>query len=155
MNVGPLTLRKATIEDAQRLFAWRNDLETRAYSKSHDVLTWERHSAWLQKVLNTKSSHLYIAEKEGQPIGTVRGDTLPDGAIEISYTVAPEARGRGIAKPMVQQFVREILPPTTRLVAHVQKGHIPSERVAESLGLHPMSEPSEKELDQPRMIEWR
>ena len=72
-------------------------------------------------------------------VGPVRSDELDDGCTEVSYTVAPQWRGRGLGKRMVLQFAREKLSGK-KLLARIEKGHVPSERIAEALGLKPASE---------------
>lgn len=136
-----LVLRRATMEDARNLFNWRNDSETRKYSRNNKIIDWDGHLAWLSKSIgDVHNRKLYIAETvDGGLVGTVRADRCKDGAYEVSYTVAPEFRGKGMAKRMTVQFVREVIPKK-RLVAHIQKGHIPSEGVAKALGLRPVSE---------------
>ena len=76
-------LRPATIEDAQRLFEWRNDPQTRAQSLQQQPVAWESHLAWLQASLRNPNRQLYIAEpirrqEQGQPLilGTVRADKI-------------------------------------------------------------------------------
>ncbi len=121
--------------DAKILFDWRNDPLTRENSHNTDEVPWENHVAWLEKSLVSPTRTLYIAEAEGVPVGTVRAD-LHNGARELSWTVAPEARGKGFGKAMVLQFVREILPGV-RLIASVKKGNRASESIARALGLSP------------------
>ncbi|KKW09365.1 MAG: GCN5-related N-acetyltransferase [Candidatus Kaiserbacteria bacterium GW2011_GWA2_49_19] len=148
-------LRRATIEDAECLFNWRNDPETRKHSKNNGIINWDEHLAWLLKSVGNyaRGRMLYIAETiDGRPVGTVRADICKDDSYEISYTVAPEFRGKGVAKRMVVQFVREIIPQKS-LVAHIQKGHASSEGVAKALGLHPVSENPLQ--DGVVMTEWR
>jgi len=85
------------MDDAQRLFDWRNDPLTRAMSKTTDPVEWAGHVGWLERRLSRTAPMLFIAEIDGEPVGTFRVD-----ADEISYTVAPEHRGKGVAKAMLQ-----------------------------------------------------
>lgn len=82
--------------DASLLFEWRNDPQTRIGSKNQAELDFSDHVDWLQRRLGHKSAHLYIAEYEGIPVGTFRIDDD-----NISYTVAPNHRGKGIATRML------------------------------------------------------
>ncbi|MGW5050727.1 GNAT family N-acetyltransferase [Actinokineospora sp. NPDC004072] len=91
-----LTLRPAAQADAERLLAWRNDPGTRRWSLNPDPVSPEDHRRWL-----ARDRHLLIAEEAGTPVGVVRFDPLPDG-VEVSITIAPEARGRGLARPILE-----------------------------------------------------
>jgi len=70
-------------------------------------------------------------EENGVPIGTVRAD-VSDGVHELSWTVAPNARGRGVAKRMVALLASRILEP---IRAEVKPGNTVSTRVAEHAGM--------------------
>jgi RimJ/RimL family protein N-acetyltransferase len=90
-----MKLRPATIDDARILFDWRNDELTRAMSVNSDPVEWEGHVKWLTARLQRDEPGLFIAE-DSEPVGTIRID-----GEEISYTVAPSHRGRGVAKAML------------------------------------------------------
>ena len=155
MNKITLTIRPVTMDDATMLFEWRNDEETRKQSRSTESVHWENHVRWLENSLKNPKRILCIAEGDGVPVGTTRADERDDGYTEISYTVAPAARGKGLSKPMVIQFVQERLGGK-RIAADIKKGHGPSESVARALGLSPFSEvPSEDPKDVRPMVEWR
>lgn len=133
-------LRPATLEDAQRLFAWRNDPQTRAQSLQQLPVAWESHLTWLQASLRNPNRQLYIAEgivqdASGQPLilGTVRADKL-DEEYELSWTVAPEQRGKGWGRKLVAALI-EILPAQASYTAIVLYSNPASQRIAESLGL--------------------
>ena len=140
--IDDLRIRPAVEGDARSLFDWRNDEETRAMSGDTAPLVWESHLEWFTKALSGgfPGRSIYIIEsEEGEQIGTVRSDERDDGFTEVSYTVAPQWRGRGLGKHMVLQFAREKLSGK-KLLARIEKGHVPSERIAEALGLKPASE---------------
>ena len=148
-------VRKVTMNDAKILFDWRNDEETRRQSRTTLSVEWEDHVKWLEKSLKNPSRILCIAEYVGEPIGTLRADLRNDGFTEVSYTVAPTARGRGLSKPMVLTFAGEYVAGK-KIAADIKKGHAPSESVAKALGLKPFSEmPSEDPDDARPMVEWR
>lgn len=84
------------MQDADLLFAWRNDPQTRIASKDQSELTFASHIDWLERRLRNQTPHLYLAEDEGVPVGTFRID-----GDSISYTVAPDHRGKGIATTML------------------------------------------------------
>jgi RimJ/RimL family protein N-acetyltransferase len=119
-----MILRPATMDDAERLFAWRNDPETRAQSLTTDRVPWDDHVAWLERSLAMPERTLLIAEVAGTPVGTVRLD-----GEEMSWTVAPEHRRKGYAKEMV----RLALPRDA--TAQIKRGNLASQKVARAAGL--------------------
>lgn len=126
-----ITFRNATINDARLLFVWRNDPITRLSSHNSDEIFFDSHVSWLNATLANPMRQLFIAEEDGKPVGTVRVDREQDGSAELSWTVAPEARGRGIAKKMVQMVADEV-SETCSVRAEVKKGNESSVKVAEA-----------------------
>jgi RimJ/RimL family protein N-acetyltransferase len=120
-----LFLRNATLDDAQTLFDWRNDPLTRAMSKTSEAVEWEKHLCWLSLRISRQEPHLYIAEINGTPAGTLRidGDAL-------SYTVAPNYRNRRVATRMLQWARSEF----GVLRAEIKPENIASIRAAERAG---------------------
>lgn len=152
-----LRFRPATIDDAPRLFTWRNDPVTRENSLNTEEVPWERHVAWLTRTVGDEvpGRRLYVAEDAGTPIGTIRTDKDTAGYTEISYTVAPERRGQGLGTAMVVQFAQEYLRGE-KIKAQIKKGVVPSERLARALGLSPVAEsPSGDPRDLRPIVEWR
>src|SRR5690348_1550527 len=115
-----MKLRRATLDDAERLWRWRNDPETRANSISTDPVPLESHIAWLKSSLRNPDRKLLVAELDGEPVGTVR----IDNDRELSWTVAPEARGRGIGGAMVAAVV---FPGA---VARIKRENLASQKIA-------------------------
>lgn len=98
--VGPrsvIEVRPAVSADAAVLLRWRNDPATRAVSRTTGRVRWEDHVAWLERVLESPDRLLLVAEADGHRIGTVRFDALEEDRWEVSITLAPQVRGRGLA----------------------------------------------------------
>lgn len=115
------------MDDAKVLFAWRNDPDTRANSMTADEVPWESHCAWLEASLANDNRDLLVAEVEGVPVGTVRIDRGEE--TELSWTVAPDARGKGYAKQMVKAAC-----PKGRVIATIKAANVASQRVAAAAG---------------------
>ncbi|MGO2355513.1 MAG: GNAT family N-acetyltransferase [Marinomonas foliarum] len=126
-----VSLRPAEMKDAETLFIWRNDPATREASHNQDVIGLDAHIKWLSSSLNKPDLRLlWIAEMDGVAVGTCRADRL-ENAWELSWTVAPEARGKGFAHQMLSKLVRGFDEP---LVAQVKAGNIASMKLAERAG---------------------
>lgn len=113
------------------LLEWRNDPETRRASHDCAEVLRDEHVSWLTETLSNLRRRLFIAQENGVAVGTVRAD-FADGAWEFSWTVAPNARGRGIAKQMVALLAHEISEP---IRAKIKAGNSASVRVAEHAGM--------------------
>ncbi len=126
-----IRLRSATIRDADLLLEWRNDPETRKASHNTDEVQRDEHISWLSRTLDNRNRKLFVAEEGGVPVGTVRAD-FSEGAWELSWTTAPSARERGVAKRMVSLLAQQISEP---IRAEVKVGNIASARIAEHAGM--------------------
>lgn len=126
-----MKLRYAELADAEILLRWRNDEITRHASHNSAPISWKSHLAWLKRVINDPKWRLFIAEENGVAVGTVRA-VLINAAWELSWTVAPEARGRGLAKKMVALLDSQIFG---KKVAQIKKENLASVKVARSIGM--------------------
>lgn len=131
-----VTLRLATTQDLELLLAWRNDPETRAASHHTGEVKHDEHRQWLHAIIANPRRQLFVAEERGRPIGTVRADET-DGMFELSWTVAPEARGKGAGKHMVRALAKRIDGPVR---AEVRVGNAASARIAEYAGMQRVQE---------------
>lgn len=121
-----MVLRPATMDDAETLFRWRNDPVTRENSISQNIVPWDNHVAWLSASLKRPDRTILIAGSI--PVGTVRFDTIGD-ITEMSWTIAPEARGKGVGFQMVSAASEG-----KSLVAKILKHNIASQKIAEKAG---------------------
>ena len=119
-----MKLRPATFEDAGLLFAWRNDDLTRAMSLSTGEVSWADHESWLRGSLVNPDRKLLICENDNGPVGTVRIDE----GTEVSWTVAPEHRRKGIGSQMVS------MASPDHAVAWIKAENEASRRIAEKAG---------------------
>lgn len=115
--------------DAATLLEWRNDPLTRENSHNTAEVSLAEHTAWLAAALANPTRALFIAEESG-PVGTARAD-YSDSGCELSWTVAPQARGKGVASRMVCLLASQI---PGALFAEVKRENAASARVAEKAG---------------------
>lgn len=96
---GVLAVRPARPADAEAVRLWRNDPVTRAVSRDRAEVSWTVHQAWFADVLADPDRHLLISDD----VGVVRFDRRsPDGRWEVHVNLAPAARGRRLAVPLLR-----------------------------------------------------
>lgn len=136
-----VSLRPATAEDAALLLAWANDPGTRAASRRHDPIVAADHHRWLERRLaSPDDTRIWIGEADGLPIGVVRFERRAHDAFEVSIAVAPKARGRGLAGPLLQAGVsaaREAFGAVT-VLADILPGNDASVRLFTAAGFSPI-----------------
>jgi len=130
-DLGLLALRSATLDDARVLFKWHNEPLSRANSHNTRPVKWAHHITWLEKSLRQPARTILIAQLDGIPVGMCRADRELD-CCEVSWSVAPEWRGRGIGRRMVQQLVQTLPGPVK---AEIKVGNAPSVRLAQDIGM--------------------
>ena len=125
--------RDATNDDWELLLSWRNDPLTRRHSFSHEEIGEKEHRSWLARKLTDPNCRMVIVTLDNVPVGVLRLDR--DGSIaEISYTVAPEARGKGCGTYMIG-LAEKIAPEgVTKLEANVLSDNPASIRCFEANG---------------------
>jgi len=98
-----MELRKVEFNDWEILLEWRNEIETRKNSHNTVMVDGNEHKQWLKQSLENVNRHLYIAIENCEPVGTVRAD-FDEGTkvYELSWTIGPNFRGKGIGKKMVK-----------------------------------------------------
>ncbi len=141
----PLSLRRATLEDARQLLEWANDPVTRQASFNSESIPWETHVAWLQRSLNDAQCAFYIAEDGTQAVGTVRFDHREAGVAEISLSLAPAARGRGLGPKLIRLGTFSVLDEgfCTEVRGRVKHSNAPSLRAFERAGFRKPSQDTE------------
>lgn len=128
-----MILKAAEMDDWQLLLDWRNDIDTRKNSHDKNIVDESNHKSWLKNVIDNPNRQLFIAYQNGFPIGTLRADfdSQIDGH-ELSWTVAPLARGKGYGKRMVLQLANHI---NGNVRAEIKDGNTSSIKIAEAVGM--------------------
>ena len=94
------------------------------------MISYEEHNDWFLKDLNSADRIMKIAEADGEPVGVVRADRANAGW-ELSWTVAPKSRGRGIGGEMLKLFVADLEGP---LMASIHRANQASIKMAQAAG---------------------
>lgn len=129
MQPGAMTIREATQADAEDVWAWRQDPQTRAMSRSREATPLDAHRAWFAAALADPQRTLLIGELEAQKVGMVRFDR---GAVtEVSINVNPDCRGRGLGRALLALALRR---EPGEVWAEVKDENGPSRRLFEGAG---------------------
>jgi RimJ/RimL family protein N-acetyltransferase len=130
MNV---VLRGLLSTDSESLLRWRNDSETRRNSINTAEVPREEHVRWFAKMLAAHPQRVLIADIDGASAGVVRLDWNDEhDSCYLSFTVAPEHRGKGCGFAIVEQAIRDM--QNTRVCAQVKMSNVASRRIFEKLG---------------------
>jgi RimJ/RimL family protein N-acetyltransferase len=142
-----LALRPATLADAECLLRWRNDSAVRGVSFQQDEIQPDEHRAWLEHKLADPTVQLFVASAGETPVGQLRLEMAEQRTVELHIALAPEARGRGLAAPLLTLAACERAPAlgATRVLARVKENNERSLRSFRSAGFRERAgEPDER-----------
>jgi len=129
-----IKLRNACIQDADKVFVWRNDKETRQNSFNHSILVYDNHIKWFSSALRREDIKLFMLTVGGISVGQARIDYI-NGEYEISYLIGNEFRGRGYGKTIIRMMENKIveLYGNVTIFAEVLKSNVVSRKIFLSL----------------------
>ncbi len=105
-----MELRRARWGDFGVLLRWRQQGEQAPHYHGQKT-EWAHHYQWLQpRVQNTSLCRIWVAEHNGEPVGTVRLDS--NG--ELSFTVPEEHQGNGYEEQLVRWAVENSQMPRVK-----------------------------------------
>lgn len=135
--MGPsLVLRPARADELRQVYLWRNDPETRKWFFDPGPIDFEVHSRWYRTVVESKSSDLLIAEREGQAVGVIRFDHDGEDS-RVSVYLVPGLHSRGLGTDLIRagvSWVEKNRPGILRLRAEVLTGNQASVRAFSAAG---------------------
>ena len=150
-----VALRPVEPGDEDVLLTWANDPATRAASRDHAEIAPADHHRWLeQRLAAPGEARLWIGEVEGHPIGVVRFERRTPMVVEVAITVAPEARGRGLARPLLVAGVaaaRDVFGPVT-ILADVLPQNQASLALFTGAGFTPLASPTDGAPGEPGVV---
>jgi len=133
--------RAATVEDAETIYAWRNNPAVRAVSHTQAPIEYETHRSWLQETIVNVDRCLLIAEDDQEPIGVVRFDRRGQDAV-MSVYLAPDQIGRGRGSSVIRQgcaAIAERWPALVSVNAEIQEDNVQSLHSFAAAGFKPYS----------------
>jgi len=128
-------LRKTKTDDLMLYFKWANEPQTRLQSFSSKPIALSEHQNWFENKISSPTCHLYLLEYKGIPAGQIRFD-IETKAV-LSYSIAPEARGKGLSIYLLEKGVEQFKKDRQEkipIVGFVKEQNIPSNRAFTKLG---------------------
>ena len=133
MNID-IKLRRADIDDMQKVYDWRNHINTRKYSRNNTRIDFQQHQRWFRDVINNQDRLLLMGTSGARDIAVLRYDIDNDEA-EISVFLAPDEIGKGYGKALLAAGEKYILanrPEIKSIVAEVIAENKVSQKLFES-----------------------
>jgi UDP-2,4-diacetamido-2,4,6-trideoxy-beta-L-altropyranose hydrolase len=94
-----VTIRNACMSDADIIYKWQSDPNTRKYSHNAEVPQYEEHVNWLEKKLAEPASYFYIIEHDNKAAGVLRLDyqeNTQNNIYIISIYISPDHYQQGL-----------------------------------------------------------
>ncbi len=134
-----LKIRRVSPDDAELLWAWRNDDLVRRNSFSTEPIPWEDHERWLASQLASAAVAIYVVEDIDGPVAQVRYQRREPGEAEVHISVAATARGRGYGRAALTETVHEACAVlgVSSVLAFIKEDNAPSLRAFAAAGYQP------------------
>ncbi len=133
----PVRLRATEASDAEILFSWQRNPETRRYARNPEPPAWDEHVAWLEAKLEDDDCLFTMVEHGEQPCGFVRLDRVLESR-EVSIVTAPEERRTGVAQAALG-LARDLVPGGD-IIAYVKPENAASLALFQAAGYRPAGE---------------
>lgn len=128
-----MRIRDVEMDDANLLFDWANDPETRSNSFNTEMIVWETHLSWIQKKLKESDRSFYLFIQDNEPVGVVRFEACNE--IVIGITVAPTHRGKGLGSLMIRMACARFHEKSNADVhAYIKNSNIQSQKSFQKAG---------------------
>lgn len=133
---GIFDIRLARPDDALEILRWRNDAETRFMSRNGAVIDEKQHKAWFSRALKNPGRMLLIGIHSNKRVGIVRFDRNREKLWETNIVIAPEFRGRGLARLFLDMALKYFFSeyPEASVLAEIKRCNAKSQRLFFSFG---------------------
>ena len=140
-----LSVRQALPEDVMDILRWRNDPYICAISRQKEPINEAVHRTWYSRALDDADRLMIIGSLAGQKTGIVRFDRLQESLWEVSITITPEARGRGLGRRLLEMALECLhsVDASAEVLAVARLSNAPSVRLFLSLGFNRESDDGE------------
>lgn len=102
-----ITVRPATMADAQLYFDWANDAAVRANSFQSDTIQWQDHTSWFERTLASANTMLLLYSIGSAAVAQIRLKLELNKAI-ISYSVDARFRGQGLGTWILEHIALRV-----------------------------------------------
>ncbi len=138
-----VTLRRIEEKDADLIYEWQSDPETRRHSHDSAVPEYSSHLQWLTKKLADPGCYFYMIESNGAPAGVVRLDYQADADGEpagylLSIYTAPGYYRRGVGG-VALNYINGLFSECV-LYADILPENVASQRLFTSAGFNQTGE---------------
>ena len=129
-----MTLRTATLGDADVLLIWRNNPSAREFSPHSELISIDEHIKWLSDRLErVQLEPFFLFAADQRAIGMSRLDVV-SGSVdryEISILVAPDQHGKGVGTRILNMTCEAFfsLHPDYSIVASVHQHNFVSQKL--------------------------
>lgn len=151
-----MKLRDMTLDDAERVHAWRNRPEIADVMFTNDPIPWDDHVAWMERLPADPTSRYWIVEHDDRPVGVASLNDIserhqrcswayyigePDTPGPVGLAVEFEVMAIVFADMGFHRLISEVLASNDRVVAlHERVGFVREgllrEHVRRSDGVH-------------------
>lgn len=119
----PLVVRTARLEDAGIYLEWANDKAVRASAVQQGEILLSSHLKWFSRKITDPDALLLYFGYGAEGCGQIRYDIIDDSRAFIDISVAPDHRGKGLARKFLalgEQQLKFRRPGVTELEAVVR-----------------------------------
>ena len=120
-------------KDIWEIYEISNDPKVRRFSINTKPITEEEHKEWFNSVDKTL---FFVAESEGKVVGQVRFKKAGGRTFEVSISVHPSWRGRGLGKFLLGRGLEELFKrfPGAIVIAKIKRENEISKRFFKNFG---------------------
>jgi len=101
----PVYLRPATMGDADLMYSWQSDKNTRRFSHNQGIPEYSGHKEWLDEKISDAHAYTEIILHGDMPAGVIRLDPVEAGSSAtylISIYISPDSYRMGLAKAALE-----------------------------------------------------
>ena len=136
MNGNQIYLRPADTFDMEMLLEWANEKHARLNSFNTEIIQKEVHIKWLDNILNSKTTKLFIMMQDDTPVGEIRLE-IQGNTGKLSYLIAHDHRGTGLGRKIIsllEDWIAESYNQEIILQGFVKKSNLVSAHIFEVSG---------------------